>query len=193
MQLLSTAAINGGDYNYVSLHGPLGKYNLMVHRLIAIAFIPNPECKEQVNHKDGNKRHNYLSNLEWTTQFENMQHAVTNGLAPRGESSYLAKVTEADVLAIRISAAKGESLKDLAEIYGLDRGTISAMLLGNTWKHVGGPLKDRVVVIKLTPADIPKIRQMFVEGKTNTEIGLVFNVARGNIQQIRSGNNWSNY
>jgi hypothetical protein len=51
-----------------------------IHRLLAIAFIPNPLNKEQVNHKDGNKLNNSLSNLEWVTKSENQIHAIQNGL-----------------------------------------------------------------------------------------------------------------
>lgn len=54
------------------------KYSL--HRLLAEAFIPNPDAKPVVNHKDGDKTNNSLDNLEWATQSENQKHAYRLGL-----------------------------------------------------------------------------------------------------------------
>jgi hypothetical protein len=59
-----------------------------VHRLVAECFIPNPLNKKLVNHKDGNKENNKLSNLEWMTHKENTQHAIDNGLIERKTGSY---------------------------------------------------------------------------------------------------------
>ena len=51
-----------------------------IHRLVAITYIPNPNGLPQVNHKDGNSLNNHVSNLEWVTQSENMQHGIKLGL-----------------------------------------------------------------------------------------------------------------
>lgn len=65
-------------------HEKTGKYSCLptqeyIHRLVAQAFIPNPEGKRTVNHKDLNKQNNHVSNLEWATYGENLKHSWQNG------------------------------------------------------------------------------------------------------------------
>lgn len=65
-------------YLFVQLTKNKKRSNLYIHRLVAQAFISNPENKPMVNHKDGNKRNNCIENLEWVTAKENAVHAYTN-------------------------------------------------------------------------------------------------------------------
>lgn len=61
-----------------------------VHRLVAMAFIPNPNNLPQVNHKDGNKLNNCVDNLEWITNYDNMQHSIITGLRDTKKISKIA-------------------------------------------------------------------------------------------------------
>lgn len=69
-------------YLAVGLHKEGRGKSFLVHRLVAKAFIPNPDNKEQVNHIDGVKAHNFVNNLEWVTSSENLAHAERIGLKP---------------------------------------------------------------------------------------------------------------
>lgn len=75
-----TPAIDERGYERVCLFKYDRERRYKVHRLVAITFIPNPDNKPQVNHKDGNKRNNSVDNLEWVTNEENMRHANAAGL-----------------------------------------------------------------------------------------------------------------
>lgn len=67
-------SVDQDGYLRTKLHnGRLTKYS-GIHKLVAEAFIPNPDDKPQVNHKDGNKRNNNVNNLEWVTSSENNAH-----------------------------------------------------------------------------------------------------------------------
>lgn len=71
---------NGRGYKLVSLWKNNKEYKKYVHRLVAEAFIPNPNNYLEVNHIDGNKDNNNLSNLEWCNRKYNQRHAIENGL-----------------------------------------------------------------------------------------------------------------
>lgn len=110
-----------------------------VHRLVAIAFIPNPEGKPQINHKDGNKENNHVSNLEWCTHSENTRHAYDNDLIKRmtGTKNHMTKISECDVLKIREMHKTGKYRhKDLAEIFGVSRRHIGDIVNKKRWAHL---------------------------------------------------------
>ena len=128
-----------GRYHGVSLflHGAGQRY--YVHRLVAEAFIPNPDGRLEVNHKDGNKFNNCASNLEWATRSENAKHAYCMGLlnppVTKGESQHSAKLTEHDVKQIRKAFKPGMG-RLLAQKYGVTPRSIYGVINGRTWQHV---------------------------------------------------------
>lgn len=108
-----------------------------VHRLLATAFIPNPNNKPHVNHKDGNKLNNCLTNLEWVTHKENMKHAFENGLANNtGVNNGMSKLTPAKVKHIKNSLIAGESQQKIANRMNVSRSCILKIHLGKTWAHI---------------------------------------------------------
>lgn len=111
-----------------------------IHRLVAEAFIPNPDSRPHVNHIDGNKQNNHLSNLEWATAKENSQHAWVTGLANHsGENHASSKLTEDDVRFIRKHYnpdITDFNLQALAEKFGVKKPTINKIVHRKAWKHV---------------------------------------------------------
>ena len=107
-----------------------------VHILVAEAFIPNPEKKPQVNHKDGNKHNNNVSNLEWATKSEDITHAYSNNLRKVGEKSHLSKLTKKQVLEIRdLMLNKNADRTEVAKLYGINVKTVWRIKNNKTWKH----------------------------------------------------------
>jgi hypothetical protein len=106
-----------------------------IHRLVWEAFVaPIPEGLT-INHRDGVKTNNALSNLEVMTQRENIHHAIQTGLrVSAGEGNPKAKITEDIVRQIR--ARPGENWKALAEEFGVSKFTIWDIRKGRTWASV---------------------------------------------------------
>ena len=129
------SSLDNKGYPKLNLHLNNVRITRRVHRLVALALIPNPEGKEQVNHINGDKTDNSTSNLEWCTGSENMKHAYDTGLKipTRGERSKSAKLTNQDVLDIRASS---ESTVALAKRYNVARQTIGYIVRRETWKHI---------------------------------------------------------
>lgn len=117
------------------LVAPLVKHQkqkfVSVHRLIAIHFIPNPHNKPFINHIDGNKQNNSISNLEWCTHAENTTHAVENSLYRKGENHGNAKISNEAAEEIRNSKESGVFL---AEKFKILTSTVSMIRNGHLRK-----------------------------------------------------------
>ena len=111
----------------------IGKQMKFIHRLVAEKWIPNPDNKEQVNHKDGNKLNNSVENLEWVDNDTNRKHAVDSFLHLQGEDCSYSKLNWEKVDYIR---ANPEHLthKELGEKFGVARTTIGDVINYRTWK-----------------------------------------------------------
>lgn len=109
----------------------------MVHRLVAKAFIPNPENKPFINHLDRNTGNNHVSNLEWCTQSENIRHSFKMGrVAMRGELQPRAKLKDYQVLEIRKKYSEGDTGMDLAKEYNMSYAGIWEIVQRKNWKHI---------------------------------------------------------
>lgn len=107
-----------------------------VHRLVAMAFIPNTENKPHVNHINGVKNDNRAANLEWCTRSENLLHSCRVLRKNIGQLVHLSKLSNNDVYEIRSLASFGASQKDLALAYRVNQSTISRVLTGAKWKSI---------------------------------------------------------
>ena len=120
---------DSNGYRAVELYLNNNGYTVGIHRLVALAFIPNPENKPEVNHKDRNRSNNNVENLEWVTQSENIAHAYRNGVKPR--PTYQNQPLQKEILDI-IENKKYFSIREASRQTGHKRDTIKRSLDLNT-------------------------------------------------------------
>lgn len=124
--------LQGNDtkgYKTVSITYLGKKKKISVHRLIAKAFIPYENERQQVNHIDGNKTNNHVNNLEWCSIQENLEHAFQNNLI------HLAKLKKEEVL--DLLEETNTFTEQMSEKYCVGKGTIRSILEkpGLTYRH----------------------------------------------------------
>lgn len=113
----------GIGYLIVTLCDGKGKRkNKRVHRLLAQAYIPNPENKAHINHIDGNKQNNCLSNLEWNTPKENTKHAIRTGLCDQRRKAQEVAIVQMDLI--------GNPIQEHVSLHEAGRST------GIAWQNI---------------------------------------------------------
>ena len=129
-------------YKRVALMKDGKTIDVLVHRLIAQTFLPNPENKPYINHIDGDKTNNSVSNLEWCTQKENVQHAIETGLKDdRGTHSSRASCNEEKLKEIRSLISEGKRNEEIAKIVGVSKDVVRYIRCNRTYKE-----KEREVI-----------------------------------------------
>jgi len=143
-------SISHYGYKFVNLRGQ----PTLVHRLVALSFIPNPENKPFVNHKNGIKTDNCVSNLEWVTNEENMKHAWKSGLMKSGVHHGQSKFTEEQVHSICQMLSGGYSAQYISDNIGftVSRARVLDIRARRTWKPIGAQYtwKERATTSRKT-------------------------------------------
>lgn len=146
---------NEDGYLQIRLHKDGKKYSKYVHRLVAMAFIPNPKNLPEVNHKDENKRNNSVNNLEWCTHEYNITYGTCQ---KRSSDSYAARTIP--ILMFDLEGhllARFDNFRQIEQELGFDHSTISSCCNGRyktshgyIWLHETDMslLMNRLVTIK---------------------------------------------
>lgn len=124
---------NGAGYMSVGLQGPNSKVRIRyVHRLVAIAFLENPDKLPQVGHKDHTRANNFVDNLYWTTQKQNTADGIEAGRINANRPKTNRKVTEANICEVALLESKGYGVHEIALTLGFPRTTISSVFNGRS-------------------------------------------------------------
>jgi DNA-binding transcriptional regulator YiaG len=133
-----------GRYHSLMLKHPdrIGAVQVSLHRVIW-EFVHGPISDDlEINHLDGNRSNNAISNLELATDAANTQHAIKLGLRPAcvmakdGAANHMARLTESDIREIRRLLTRGLSQNTIATRFGVSQTNISHIKLGRSWAHV---------------------------------------------------------
>lgn len=124
---------NGAGYKNVGLMGDSSRVQVRyIHRLIALAFLENPENKPQVGHKDHDRANNVLSNLYWVTQRENTKDGIDAGRINAKKRPNMNKLSKENICQIALLESQGKGVNEIAIELGFPRTTISSVFNGRS-------------------------------------------------------------
>lgn len=182
-------------YRIITLNHKGRKYTRKIHRLVAEAFIPNPNDLPQVNHLDGDKSNNSVENLEWTDCVSNIHHAMNHKL--RYSISNLDKISAVcDML-----ENSDKSFKYIADECGVSQGVVAKVKEKRIWKNAVldrdfSNRKKKVYCGEKNPSSVITDKQahevckLMVAGKSPTAIADILNIPKSIVYSIHSGKAW---
>ena len=153
--IISPWKINSG-YMAICIYVNSKRIRFLIHRLVATAFIPNPENKPQVNHINSNKLFNWVGNLEWSTGIENMNHAKNNNLLhpSLGEHSPFAKHSSEQIeMACKLMEENLLSLTEISKITGVLHKTLDGIKNKGKWKSISSKYRIPSKMNSITRSD----------------------------------------
>lgn len=144
---------------YKRFHLALGTtdkvWTIPVHRLVAMAFLPNPDNLPEVHHKDHDKENNKLSNLEWVTKSKNVREAIKagkhHGGFKFGANHHSSKFTDKQILWVKKLKETGFSYSDLVEIFNSNRGYLHQVVNGQRRQILGENKEGFIINCKSFP------------------------------------------
>lgn len=175
-------------YLRVNLYLNKKMYTKKVHRLVAIAFIPNPLNLPVVNHLDCDILNNDVSNLEWTTFEGNTEHARQHGLLKgainpnpkKGEEHHNALITEANANKIINALLDKKSVAEISSTLGINKGIVYDILYKRAWKHLTKDIVFPAREYKYSKELKENISNLVKKGCTNKYIFKTLNLERNN-------------
>ena len=176
---------NPGGYWYITIYLGNGKsVERGIHQMVAECFIPNPENKKTVNHKDGNKSKNNVENLEWATMSEQIYHMYETGLrSPNPPSKVVfTKYSEDQVIRACEMISEGEFLSNIEEETGIPVKTLGEIRSRKIWKSISDKytFPDRIYVSsKLYKPEFRREVEKYIrDGYRPHEISTILNISK---------------
>lgn len=191
-------SITKKGYHLVKLYFGGGLHSShSVHRLVALAFIENPENKPTVNHINGIKSNNAVSNLEWATFSEQELHAFKNDLNHKGENHPAAKLTDDIVRNICVMLQDNKSIPTISKSLNIAEYYMKPIINKHAWTHISQDyiinketIYKEVGNRKINENIAIEICDLIMTGKYLTEIAIQMNVSVSIVKAIKSKKTW---
>lgn len=178
---------NPNGYRMVTLSQDGKRENLLVHRLVCMAFLSNDEDKPNVNHKNGIRHDNKIENLEWVTQQENIQHAHETGLKKKFINEYRHLSDETAHMICKLIADSWRN-KDIANLLNIEQQFVADIRLGTRYPDISSQYDFSEVLPsrrKLSTEKLVKICEMLQDGNSYGKIREATGVSLATVGKIK--------